>query len=134
MQSRYQQESKRKQQTVEFHNAMERNRRLLEVMVPDLACSPVHFQTQYWVSVEGQIPTWKSSLPGTDPAPANPGPGRPPRKAQPRAAAAKASSLPPLPRPRGPSVAHRTGEGAPKSAEDSLGSRPSPRTDSKVLN
>uniref|UniRef100_A0A8C5CCQ9 Uncharacterized protein n=1 Tax=Gadus morhua TaxID=8049 RepID=A0A8C5CCQ9_GADMO len=38
-------------------------------MIPDLYLSSVLSQTQYWVSVEAQIPTWQGSLLGTAPGP-----------------------------------------------------------------
>ncbi|XP_030231245.1 centrosomal protein 15 [Gadus morhua] len=93
---------------------MERNRRLLEdvrkteeLLSKSQMTDPhlLSLETQYWVSVEAQIPTWQGSLLGTAPGPGpalGPDPARPPRKAQQRSAAAKDPSRPPLPRPRGP--------------------------------
>ncbi|CAL8403627.1 unnamed protein product [Arctogadus glacialis] len=93
---------------------MERNRRLLEdvrkteeLLSQSQMTDPhlLSLETQYWVSVEAQIPTWQGSLLGTAPGPGPalvPDPARPPRKAQQRSAAAKDPSRPPLPRPRGP--------------------------------
>ncbi|KAK0139222.1 hypothetical protein N1851_024149 [Merluccius polli] len=75
-----------------LQTAVDRNRRLLE--------------TQYWGSVEDQLPTWRWFLLGKGPDPTDPSLGRPPRKAQQRSVAARDSRRPPLPRPRAHSVAH----------------------------